>query len=273
MIVVLAANLRRSLSSLRGQEEFRSWELKIQFWCQIVTWAVSYDESERGSKFDLATRSTAVVNHSITSVGRIDFRWRFRWFCWTHFALQTPRNTNVIGKVFDSTYALVWWPCEGWIVVFEGLFSGHSGGRRGAVSSLPLFLTVPAYRDRDIERSELKLLQRQGNTHRNKVCKFKLYYSSKFRVLRSTKISNTFLHNSKPRDVIQAWAACDVILLIQHHVPSFHSNTQTFDLIFNSNLQLQNPLFSTILLTVWDPIRKIPSRNPMWWTKRNWHLW
>ena len=43
------------------------------------------------------------------------------------------------------------------------------------------------------EQSELKLLQRQGNTHRNKVCKFKLYYSHKFRVLRLTKISSTFL--------------------------------------------------------------------------------
>ena len=47
------------------------------------------------------------------------------------------------------------------------------------------------------------MLQRQEDTHRNKVCKFKLYYSSKFRVLRSTKISNTFLYNSKPRDVIK----------------------------------------------------------------------
>ena len=42
------------------------------------------------------------------------------------------------------------------------------------------------------ERSELKLLQRQENTHRNKVYKFKLYHSRKFRVLRSTKISNIF---------------------------------------------------------------------------------
>ena len=46
-------------------------------------------------------------------------------------------------------------------------------------------------------------LQRQENTDRNKVCKIKLYYSSKFRALRSTKISNTFLYNSKPRDVIK----------------------------------------------------------------------
>ena len=33
--------------------------------------------------------------------------------------------------------------------------------------------------------------------------KFKLYYSSKFLVLRSTKISNTFLYNLKPCAVIQ----------------------------------------------------------------------
>ena len=47
------------------------------------------------------------------------------------------------------------------------------------------------------------MLQRQEDMHRNKVCKFQLYYSSKFRVLRSTKISNAFLYNSKPRDVIK----------------------------------------------------------------------
>ena len=46
-----------------------------------------------------------------------------------------------------------------------------------------------------------KLLQRQGNTHRNKVFKFKLHFSRKFQVLRSTRISNTFLYNSQPRDV------------------------------------------------------------------------
>ena len=40
------------------------------------------------------------------------------------------------------------------------------------------------------EWSELKLLQRQENAHRNKVYKFKLYYSRKCRVLRSSKISN-----------------------------------------------------------------------------------
>ena len=56
------------------------------------------------------------------------------------------------------------------------------------------------------ERSELKLLklpQRQENTHRSKVCKFKRYYSREFRVLRSTKISNTFLYNAQTRDVIK----------------------------------------------------------------------
>ena len=31
----------------------------------------------------------------------------------------------------------------------------------------------------------------------------KLYYSSKCQVLRSTKISNTFLYHSKPHDVIK----------------------------------------------------------------------
>ena len=74
--------------------------------------------------------------------------------------------------------------------------------------------TVSSYWERDIERSELTLLQRQEDTHRNKVCKFKLYYSSKFRVLRSTKISNTFLYNSKPLDVsnlglpVIGWVKC-----------------------------------------------------------------
>ena len=42
--------------------------------------------------------------------------------------------------------------------------------------------------------SELEFLQRQENTHRNKICKFKHYHSREFRVLRSTKISNTFFY-------------------------------------------------------------------------------
>ena len=76
-------------------------------------------------KFDLAISSTAVAKRLGTSVGRIDFPWRFRWFCRTHLALQTPRNTIVIGKVFTSMYALVWWPCEGCIVTsFWGTFLG-----------------------------------------------------------------------------------------------------------------------------------------------------
>ena len=47
---------------------------------------------------------------------------------------------------------------------------------------------------------KMKLVQRQENAHRNKVCKFKLYYSRKFRVLRSTKskISKLLNHNSVP---------------------------------------------------------------------------
>ena len=42
--------------------------------------------------------------------------------------------------------------------------------------------------------SELEFLQRQENTHRNKICKFQHYHSREFRVLRSTKISNTFFY-------------------------------------------------------------------------------
>ena len=49
--------------------------------------------------------------------------------------------------------------------------------------------------------------------------KFKLYYSSKFRVLRSTKISNTFLCNSKPRDVIKL--GFDQISIVFFCVPKF----------------------------------------------------
>ena len=88
-------------------------------------WELMYDtnsESERGMKFDLAGDFS-------------DFVWDS-----SSFAL-TPRNTNVIGKVFNCMYALVWWPCEGCFVVFEGLCSGHSGGWHGAVSSLYIFPT------------------------------------------------------------------------------------------------------------------------------------
>ena len=101
------------------------------------------------------------------------------------------------------------------VVAVDNLFHGDNGGDADADKQTQvlsrrnsLFPTVRSHRERDIERSELKLLQRQEDTHRNKVCKFKLHYSNKFRVLRSTKISNTFLYNSKPRDVIEAWAAC-----------------------------------------------------------------
>ena len=129
--------------------------------------------SERGMKFDLAISSTAAENRlaiSHTSVARIDFCWRFLWFCRTDLALQMQGKTNVIGKVFNTIYALVWWPCEGCIVVFEGLCSGHFGGRR-----------LKAYWQRNIERSALKLQQQHGNKHRNKVCKFKLHYPHEFK--------------------------------------------------------------------------------------------
>ena len=72
-------------------------------------------------------------------------------------------------------------------------FERATGGRS--------FLPVSSFITGERILSELKLLQRQENTHRSKVCKFKLYYSRKFWVLRSTKISNTFLCNSRPRDV------------------------------------------------------------------------
>ena len=42
--------------------------------------------------------------------------------------------------------------------------------------------------------SELEFTQRHENSHRNKVCKFKHYYSRKLQVLRSTEISYTFLY-------------------------------------------------------------------------------
>ena len=73
---------------------------------------------------------------------------------------------------------------------------GEFSCRCSNFSSLQMFFE----RER-AERAEIATAAR--NTHRNKVCKFKLYYSRKFRVLRSTKVSNTFLHNSKPRDVIK----------------------------------------------------------------------
>ena len=80
---------------------------------------MTYDasgESERGMKFDLAISSTAV--------SQIELRWRFRWFCRTHLALQTPRNTNVIGKVFNSMYALVGMAMRRVYCHFWGTFLG-----------------------------------------------------------------------------------------------------------------------------------------------------
>ena len=51
---------------------------------------------------------------------------------------------------------------------------------------------------RDKSDSELKSPQQQYNLHRNKVCKFQLYYSRKFQVLQLTKISHTFLRKTQP---------------------------------------------------------------------------
>ena len=61
------------------------------------------------------------------------------------------------------------------------------------VSYLLIFYNGRKYFER--ERAE-----RDENTQTNKVCKFKLYYSRKFRVLTLTKMP---LYNSKPRDVIK----------------------------------------------------------------------
>ena len=59
--------------------------------------------------------------------------------------------------------------------------------------AFPFFPTVRSYWERNIKRSALNLRrQQQGNKHRNKECKFKLYYLREFLVSRSTKISNTF---------------------------------------------------------------------------------
>ena len=54
----------------------------------------------------------------------------------------------------------------------------------------------------------LTSIQQQEITHRNKVWKFKLYYSNKFLVLRSAKIPHTFL--CKPN--------CHCCTMDQHHV-------------------------------------------------------
>ena len=58
-----------------------------------------------------------------------------------------------------------------------------------------------SYWERNIELSALKLRQQQGNKHRNKVCKFKLYYPREFRVSRSTKISHNLRCHMTPRSL------------------------------------------------------------------------
>ena len=67
----------------------------------------------------------------------------------------------------------------------------------------------------DIERSELKLLQRPEDTRRNNVCKFKLYYSSKSPI-HFFIIQAAWCH--------QAWAACDSVRLecILKCIDGFH---------------------------------------------------
>ena len=126
---------------------------KIRYKCRVALprivkpfeslWELTYDtggESERDMKFDLAISSTAMAKRLVTSDGRIDFCWWFRWFCRTHLALQTPRKTNVIGEVFNSVYALVWWPCEG-VLSFWGTFIGSFWWSAWRSSSLSIFPT------------------------------------------------------------------------------------------------------------------------------------
>ena len=100
--------------------------------------------------------------------------------------------------------------------------------------------------ERDIEQSELKLLQRQEDTHRNKVRKFKLYYSSKFRVLRSTKISNTFLYNSKPRDVIKLGLPVADEISVHHLLCLFHNNEKSGPYSIISCIQKLRDIFILI---------------------------
>ena len=166
-------------------------------------------ESELGMKSDLAISSTAMAKRLVTSDGRIDFRWRFWWFCRTHLALQTPRKTNLIGKVFNSLYALVWWRCEECISFLRGFSRVILMVGVAQFPAFPFF-QLGAYWERNIERRALKLRQQQGNKHRNKVYKFKLYYLFEFRVSRSTKISHTFPHNlalwhMTPRSLGRLW--------------------------------------------------------------------
>ena len=62
------------------------------------------------------------------------------------------------------------------------------------------FLAAVAISARSDRSSEL--LQRQGNIHtETRYVSLSLIIIVKFQVLRSTRMSNTFLYNSQPRDV------------------------------------------------------------------------
>ena len=123
----------------------------------------------------------------------------------THWKNRFSMEISVIlsdsSSFANTEKALVWWPREGCIVVFEGLFSGPFWW--SAWRSFQRFHF--SYWERNVERSALKLRQQQGNKRRNKVGKFKLYYPHDFRVSRSTKISHTFPYDIWPPG---AWAAC-----------------------------------------------------------------
>ena len=71
------------------------------------------------------------------------------------------------------------------------------------------------YNGRENFERELAL-QRQENRHRNKVCKFKLYYSRKFRVLRSTKISIVQSFSLQHLDVSSSYCTVTVLFTVKH---------------------------------------------------------
>ena len=80
------------------------------------------------------------------------------------------------------------------------------------------------------ERAEI-VTEARKYTQKQGMYKFKLYFSRKCQVLRSTRISNTFLYNSQPRDVLKAWAACG-----NTSVPAMFKRLQTnISSVFQSN--------------------------------------
>ena len=208
------------------------WKLTVALpspaWPFESHWELTYDtggESERGMEFDLAISSTAMANRLVTSVGRINFRWTFRWFYQTHLALMwSGKYSTPCMPWFDGHAKEIY--CHFW-----GTFLGSFWW--SAWRSFQPFHFCNW--ERNIERSPLKLRQQQGNKHMNKVCKFKLCYPREFRVSRSTKISHTFpyinlaLWHMAHRSLGRLWSKQNRLTSARQNTPTKHDTSDWTD--------------------------------------------